>query len=99
MILTDATEPVIFHLSKRLICQLKKDAVTENRKIKQKWFCMFDFIILAQLTILIFGHPNIKAIETIFNNGCIPKVVTENTDTLYIQVIEIYKLIKSKKKV
>jgi hypothetical protein len=39
----------------------------------------------------IFGHPNIKAIETIINNGCIPKLVTENTDSLYIQVIEYIK--------
>lgn len=35
-----------------------------------------------------FGHPNIKAIETIINNGCIPKLITENADTFYIQIIE-----------
>jgi beta-lactamase superfamily II metal-dependent hydrolase len=36
----------------------------------------------------IFGHPYIKAIELITSNDSFPKLITENTDTIYIQKIK-----------
>jgi beta-lactamase superfamily II metal-dependent hydrolase len=35
-----------------------------------------------------FGHPHIRAIESITKNKSIPKLITENAETLYIQIIK-----------